>query len=86
MSFRFRENPCTALVSLRNTDDYNSAFDVHYLNKDVEKILPEGKFVFSLANGIESPGKLEDKLAQELVQKTTEAISHYLEDHTLNRP
>ena len=82
VSFRFREQPCTALVSLRNSQDYNPAFDVHYLSKEVESVLPERKIVFSLANGIESPQKINDRLTEELIEKTSEAITHYLEEHT----
>jgi hypothetical protein len=81
VSFRFREQPCTALVSLRNADAYNPAFSVHYLSKEVESVLPERQIVFSLANGIESPEKIKDKLTEELVEKTSEAITHYLERH-----
>ena len=79
VSFRFREHPCTALVSLRNEDGINPAFSVQYLDKEVETILPERKIVFSLANGIESPETIKDKLAVELVEKTSQAISQYLE-------
>jgi hypothetical protein len=82
VSFRFREQPCTALVHLRNADNYNPAFNVHYLSKEVEVVLPERKIVFSLANGIEEPRKINDRLTEELVEKTSEAITHYLEEHT----
>jgi hypothetical protein len=68
VSFRFMEHPCTA-------------FNVHYLTKEVETIIPERKIVFTLANGIECPENLHDKLAEELVEHTSEAISHYLEIH-----
>ena len=81
VSFRFLEQPCTALVSFRNQDGYNPAFSVHYLNKEVETILPDRKVIFSLANGIENPKTIDSKLAEELVEKTSEAISHYLEVH-----
>jgi hypothetical protein len=36
VSFRFREQPCMALVSLKDKDGYNPAFSVHYLNKELE--------------------------------------------------
>ena len=81
VSFRFMEQPCTALVSFHNQDGYNPAFCVHYLDKEVEAILPERKVTFSLANGIENPEAVVSKLAEELVEKTSEAISHYLEVH-----
>jgi len=81
VSFNFMEQPCTALVSFRNQDGYNPAFSVHYLNKEVETILPERKVTFSLHNGIEDPNTVHSKLAEELVEKTSEAISHYLEIH-----
>ena len=76
------EHPCTALVSLRNEETYNPAFSVQYLDKEVAEILPERKIIFSLANGIESPENIKDKLAEELVEKTSEAISHYLDVHS----
>ena len=82
VSFKFMEQPYTALVSLNDKDGYNPAFSVHYLDKEVETILPERKLVFSLANGIENPEKLVNKLAEDLVEKTSEAITHYLEAHT----
>jgi hypothetical protein len=81
VSFRFMEQPCTALVSLKNKDDYNPSFCVHYLDKQVASILPERKLVFSLVNGVEDPGIIADKLAEDLVEKTSEAITHYLEIH-----
>jgi hypothetical protein len=81
VSFRFREQPCTALVCLKNADDYNPAFKVSYLSKEVEAVLPERKIVFSLANGIESPEKINNRLTEELVEKTSEAISRYLREH-----
>jgi len=81
VSFRFMEHPCTALVSFRNQDGYNPAFSVHYLDKELETILPERKVTFSLANGIEDPKTIDSELAEELVEKTSEAISHYLQIH-----
>jgi hypothetical protein len=82
VSFRFREQPCTALVSLRNADKYNPAFNVHYLSKEIENVLPERKIVFSLANGIEEPREIQGRLTEELVERTSEAITHYLEEHS----
>ena len=82
VSFRFREQPCTALVCLRNGDDYNPAFKVSYLSKEVESVLPERQILFSLANGIESPEKIKDRLTEELIEKTSEAITHYLDEHS----
>lgn len=82
VSFNFREHPCTALVSLKNKDGYNPAFSVHYLDKELEAILPERKLVFSLVNGVENPEALVNKLAEDLVEKTSQAITQYLEVHT----
>jgi hypothetical protein len=79
VSFRFMEQTCTALVQMKNTDDYNPSFCVHYLNKEVEGVLPERKLVFSLVNGIENPELITDKLAEDLVEKTSDAITHYLQ-------
>ena len=79
VSFKFQEQPCTALVTLNEKNKYNPSFSVHYINKEVEAILPERKLVFSLLNGVEDPGIISDKLAQDLVEKTSEAITHYLE-------
>ena len=81
VSFKFMEQPCTALVTLNDKDDYNQSFSVHYLDKEVETIFPERKLVFSLANGVEDPKIVTDKLAEDLVEKTSEAITRYLEIH-----
>jgi hypothetical protein len=81
VSFNFKERPCTALVSLNDKDGYNPAFSVHYLSKEVENIIPERKVVFSLVNGIEEPDNIHDKAAEELVEKTSEAITQYLSIH-----
>ena len=81
VSFRFRDQPCTALVSLNDKDGYNPSFCVHYLDKEVEKILPKRKLVFSLVNGIENYEFGTGKLTEDLVEKTSEAISQYLEAH-----
>jgi len=81
VSFKFMEQPCTALVSLNDSEGYNPAFNVHYLSKEVGLILPERKLVFSLVNGIENPETIHDRLAEELVEKTSEAISQYLDVH-----
>jgi hypothetical protein len=81
VSFKFMEQPCTALVSLNNSEGYNPAFRVHYLSKEVGSILPERKLIFSLVNGIQSPETMNNRLAEELVEKTSEAISQYLDIH-----
>ncbi len=81
VNFRFREKPCSALVRLQNSEGYNPAFSVHYLDKDVETILPGRKIVFSLANGLETPQALPGERAEELLQQTSEAISCYLQNH-----
>ncbi len=81
VSFHFMQQPCTALVSLKNKDDYNPSFCVHYLDKQVANILPERKLVFSLISGVEDPEMISGKIAEELVEKTSEAITRYLEVH-----
>jgi hypothetical protein len=70
-----------ALVSLKDKDGYNPAFSVHYLNKELETVFPERRIVFSLVNGLESPENLKDAVVEELVEKTSEAISQYLDIH-----
>lgn len=81
VSFKFKEQPCTVLVSLNDRDGYNPAFSVHYLDKEVENIIPERRLVFSLVNGIENPKTIHDKIAEDLVEKTSEAITQYLSIH-----
>ena len=81
VNFCFMEQPCTALVNFRNQDGFNPIFNVHYLNKELETIIPARKLAFSLANGIENPEIIDSDLAEELVEKTSEAISHYLDVH-----
>jgi hypothetical protein len=70
-----------ALVSLKDKDGYNPAFSVHYLNKELETVFPERRIVFSLVNGLESPENIKDEMVEELVEKTSEAISQYLDIH-----
>ena len=77
VSFPFRGEEYTALVSLSNRE-YNLSCEVRYLNKEAEALIPEKKIMFSLVGGIESPQKLRDQLAEELVQCTTMAISEHL--------
>jgi hypothetical protein len=79
VNFRFKEQPVTALVNLRH-QGYDLSCMVRYLDKDIATLVPEGQLVFSLANGMEGP-PAAGKLGEELLFRTTEAISNYLGKH-----
>ena len=78
VSFPFKGQEYTALVSLSQRE-YDLSCSVRYLNKEAETLIPEKKIMFSLAGGMESPKRLQDKLAEELVQQTSMAISEHLQ-------
>lgn len=80
VNFRFKEQPITALVNLRQ-QGYDLSCMVRYLDKEIATIVPEGKVIFSLANGVEKPETFSGRLGEELLHQTTEAISTYLEKH-----
>jgi hypothetical protein len=79
VNFRFKEEPVTALVNLAEKG-YDLSVNVRYLDKEVASLVPDGRLAFSLAEGIIN-GSQVGKLGQELVLKTSEAISNYLEKH-----
>ena len=80
ISFPFKGQEYTALVSLQQRQ-YNLSWLVRYLNKEAEAILPEGKVVFSLEGGIETPKNITNDLTEELVAETSIAISQHLLHH-----
>lgn len=77
ISFPFKGHEYKALVSLQ-LRQYNLSCMVRYLNKEAEAILPEGKVVFSLEGGIETPRNSTSELTEELVTRTSIAISDHL--------
>jgi hypothetical protein len=74
--FPYKGKPCAALVSF-GSEGYDMSFLVRYLDQDIRLVIPDGKLVVSLSEGIKSPKRL-NPLAEDLVHKTTEAISGYL--------
>ncbi|MDB5251851.1 MAG: hypothetical protein JWP27_1020 [Flaviaesturariibacter sp.] len=77
VNFRYKEQPVTALVNLRD-QGYDLSCMVRYLDQDIETMVPEGKLVFSLGNGLQAPRQLTGQPQLELFSRTSEAISRYL--------
>lgn len=75
VNFLYQGNSYTALVSFR--EGYDLSFLVRYLNKDASNLIPDGKIIVSLLEGLKSPRQLS-KEAEEFVYQTTEAISAFL--------
>jgi hypothetical protein len=81
ISFPYEGKPCVVLVSF-DPEGYDMSFLVRYLDHDIREIIPEGKIVVSLSEGIKSP-RILDSIAEDLVYHTTEAISSYLRQREL---
>lgn len=73
----FKQKNYTALVSFR-TQGYELSYLVKYLDEDVDALIPGKKLQISLSGDAVHP-KPESHLAHDLVCKTTEAISCYLQ-------
>lgn len=73
----FKQKNYTALVSF-HTQEYEQSYLVKYLDEDIDALIPGKKLQISLSGDIVHP-KLESHLAHDLVCKTTEAISCYLQ-------
>jgi hypothetical protein len=78
----YKGQSCVALVSF-DAEGYNMSFLVRYLNEEIQQVIPGRKIVVSLTEGIKSPRELS-RLAEELLNLTTEAISEYLELTAIN--
>jgi hypothetical protein len=78
VNFLYKEKSYTALVSFR--EGYDLSFLVRYLDKDVNNLIPDGKIIVSLLEGLKSPKQLSQE-AEEFVYQTTEAISGSLQLH-----
>lgn len=76
----FEGKECPALVNLIN-EGYDMTFSVHYLDRELHSILPEGNLVFSLSDGLRQPAQLTDEGAIRLVDSTVEALSAFLSSH-----
>jgi hypothetical protein len=68
-----------ALVSF-NSEGYNMSFLVRYLDEDIQHLIPGRRIVVSLSEGLRSPKELS-RLAEDLLNETTEVISEYLNLH-----
>lgn len=79
VSFCFKEKKYTALVSFQS-QELESSYLIRYLDQEVETLIPGNKLVVSHSGTIEYP-KVMDKVACDLVYKTTEAINGYLQLH-----
>lgn len=76
LSVPFEGRECTALVNLI-AHGYDMAFTVHYLDRDLYQILPDGNLVFSLSEGLKQPAQLASELAVRLVDSTVDALSGF---------
>ena len=65
-----------ALVNL-NANGYDMDVRVHYLDRELYSILPEGNLVFSLNEGLKQPHDLDNDLALRLVDNTVDALSDF---------
>lgn len=72
----FEGKECPALVNLSN-EGYDLAFRIHYLDRDLYHILPDGNLVFSLSEGLLQPAQLASEVAIRLVDSTVEALSSF---------
>jgi hypothetical protein len=76
INFSYKGKLHSALVSFQ-AENYDMSFLVCYLDEDLGQLIPGRRIVVSLAEGIKSPKQL-NKLAEDLVYQTTEAISDHL--------
>jgi hypothetical protein len=81
INFSFREKTYTALVSCRSKE-CEPSYLIRYLDDDIKTLIPGNKLLVNLAEGIKHP-KPSNKLAEDLVRKTTEAINGYLQLHEI---
>ncbi|HEX2535269.1 MAG TPA: hypothetical protein VHK69_16095 [Chitinophagaceae bacterium] len=77
IQFDFLRKQYTVLVSLRK-EGHDLSCQVRYTDKELQRILPGDSLVFNLAEGLKQPKQLSDDLAVQLVNRTTDAISAYL--------
>lgn len=76
INFCFKGKGYSAIVSFKEQgQDLN--FLVRYPDEDLRTIVPEGKVIVSLAEGIKSPSPVP-VLAEALIFQTTEAIASHL--------
>lgn len=57
---------------------YDMSFFVHFLDKEVHHILPDGNLSFSLSEGLQHPATLGNESAFRLVGSTVDAIANFL--------
>jgi hypothetical protein len=76
INFFYKGKTYSALVSFQ-AETYDMSFLVCYLDEDLSQLIPGRRIVLSLAEGIKSPKQL-NKVAEDLVYQTTEAISGHL--------
>lgn len=76
----FEGKECPAVVNM-SSEGYDLAFRVHYLDRDLYSILPDGNLVFSLAEGLKQPAQLASEGAIRLVDSTVDALSTFFSKH-----
>jgi hypothetical protein len=76
LSVLFEGKERAALVNL-NANEYDMDVRVHYLDRELYSILPEGNLVFSLNEGLKQPHELDTDQAVQLVDNTVDALTAF---------
>jgi hypothetical protein len=76
INFEYKGKVRSALVSF-GPEDTDMTFLVRYLDEDLNELIPGRKIIVSLSEGVKSPKNI-NRLAEDLLNHTTEAISNYL--------
>ena len=77
VDFTFKNQTYSALVTVKD-QNRDLACMVHYLDASLQNILQTSSLVFNFSEGLQKPKKLPNKLSEELLQCTCQAISNHL--------
>jgi hypothetical protein len=83
--FYFKEDAYKALVTMSLQKEQNVLFDVNVCDESLFHILPGGKLVFDVQDGLQTPAELEHDSASEMVLCITAAISKHLTENNINK-
>jgi hypothetical protein len=76
VNFPYKGRSQSALVSFRE-EGYELSFLVRYVDEEIKQLIPGGRIIVSLSEGIKSHKQLS-KPADDLVCNTCKAISRHL--------
>jgi hypothetical protein len=76
INFEYKGTIRSALVSF-GPEGNDMTFLVRYLDEELNQLIPGRKIIVSLAEGVKSPKEI-NRLGEDLLNHTTEAISKYL--------